>query len=53
LDKWGKPVETQKTLAKFAVLKAEREAAERERQHLQKPDEGIRGESSPNDKLRN
>src|SRR5271163_3243269 len=50
LDKWGKPVESQKTLAKFAVLKAQREADRREGGHLQKPDEGIRGESSKSDK---
>jgi hypothetical protein len=46
LDKWGKPVENQEALAKFAVLRAAREAAERDRRARAEPDERTRGEGT-------
>jgi hypothetical protein len=47
LDKWGRPVENQETLAKFAVLRTAREAADRERRQQPGQDERIRGEGPP------
>jgi len=46
MDKWGQPVESQATLAKFAVLKAAREA-EREREEQAQQDKRIRRKGQP------